>query len=913
MGKIYQVVVHGLKDEKMVIDLSNTEEQMQSMTVKQLKEKIAERLPGNAVNRSRRSLSERKIKAIKMDRMGSRQLSSGIVNNLVPAANKYGLMNQGATCYLNSVLQVLFRTKKFRQTVKRHTCKNPHCMDCHLKSLFDDLEKRTARTNKITRTLGIDRVSEQRDAAEYLQKILSLTSDGASQLFHGELTHTKKCACGTQTNTGGQYWHLPLALVDSCSEVYSVVDGIENFFSTSNVDGENKMYCDDCDDKADATLRSVMTHHPDVLTLLLKRFEFDYRYMAYVKIKCTVDVPFTLQIPENQTYELYAVVDHFGDLRSGHYTATIKSDDDDDDRWYNFDDTNVSVNDHQPFIKKSQSAYLLLYKKKTMNAADCTQDTREMSSPEGLQLYISDNYEQHQDVVMIREEHEGKGEEKVGNDSAEDVYIDGYEEKESGDKDMTGVIEMTSGYVTDIGREIGADDQAEKTEVLSVGTQLDKIVEVQSNDSGGIDDTTLRGLQEHLVGDVRQNTPQMNYVKQDVSDGHEQHSYFNKQDNMSNTQMTDEDGKTRSEQLEKNRISSTEYLTKNDKDYEDNVQICQNISEHQEKQYCNLNPFSMDKMGEEERKEMNVKGNEERKIGDDELASWSGKSFFVMQSEVQNKSRVSDSKQIIPKDIHERPQQPSEEEKGVTGENERKRGDDEQVERVGASHKQQHFSQSEKDQNNVGFDNGQDTPEKKISITTHEDVDVEKQAKEQGQKGENEHTQNGEDSSLPQTGLEGRGRLTQNQRFDSDEKMRHVKSQAKAKSAFKEGTMEVRDGTEQGKIIYGKIIEEEYKHHDDGVTKSSTTKNIRITVRTTPKGTRKSCVRFIEINAKSGHKTEQQDILSMGVCNLNLNESNKHSTKRCIGSVEQGNEAIFATDSNAKKSRVVTDAEAAGI
>uniref|UniRef100_A0A3Q3MEE0 Ubiquitin-like domain-containing protein n=1 Tax=Mastacembelus armatus TaxID=205130 RepID=A0A3Q3MEE0_9TELE len=45
MGKLYQVVVHGLRGEKMVIDLCNTEEQMQSMTVKQLKEKIAQRLP----------------------------------------------------------------------------------------------------------------------------------------------------------------------------------------------------------------------------------------------------------------------------------------------------------------------------------------------------------------------------------------------------------------------------------------------------------------------------------------------------------------------------------------------------------------------------------------------------------------------------------------------------------------------------------------------------------------------------------------------------------------------------------------------------------------------------------------------------------------------------------------------------
>lgn len=48
MGKIYQVVVHGIRGEKKTIDLCNTEEQMKSMTVKQLKEKIADKLPGTA-------------------------------------------------------------------------------------------------------------------------------------------------------------------------------------------------------------------------------------------------------------------------------------------------------------------------------------------------------------------------------------------------------------------------------------------------------------------------------------------------------------------------------------------------------------------------------------------------------------------------------------------------------------------------------------------------------------------------------------------------------------------------------------------------------------------------------------------------------------------------------------------------
>ena len=48
MGKIYQVIVNGLNGEKMTIDLCNTEEEMKAMTVGQLKEKIAHRLPGNA-------------------------------------------------------------------------------------------------------------------------------------------------------------------------------------------------------------------------------------------------------------------------------------------------------------------------------------------------------------------------------------------------------------------------------------------------------------------------------------------------------------------------------------------------------------------------------------------------------------------------------------------------------------------------------------------------------------------------------------------------------------------------------------------------------------------------------------------------------------------------------------------------
>ncbi|XP_076016313.1 ubiquitin carboxyl-terminal hydrolase 50-like isoform X7 [Genypterus blacodes] len=274
--------------------------------------------------------------------------------------------NQGSTDYLNSVLQVLYMTDDFREAVDRHAKENPdtECVDRQLKTLFDDLKQHDAYTYLITKKLGIQKVFEQCDAAEYYEKILSLTSAEASQLFHGQLTHRFICVCGAETNTHDAFWSLPLALTDSTSYDYNVVQGIKEFFRDTEVKGENQLYCDTCDAKADATVKCEMKHHPEVLMLLLKRFELDYQYMRYVKINCCVDVPRILQIPKNQAYELYAIVDHCGDLRSGHYTATIQSQE--DKTWYKFNDADVRPNFQlfqEKMTEKSTSAYLLFYKK----------------------------------------------------------------------------------------------------------------------------------------------------------------------------------------------------------------------------------------------------------------------------------------------------------------------------------------------------------------------------------------------------------------------------------------------------------------------------------------------------------------------------------------------------------------------
>ncbi|XP_026209140.1 probable ubiquitin carboxyl-terminal hydrolase creB isoform X3 [Anabas testudineus] len=436
---------------------------------------------------------------VKQQRQIRVRVEKGIRMNFFADAyiNKFkyhGLLNQGATCYLNSVLQVLFMTREFREAVERFTSENPHTeyLDRHLKDLFDDLQSHTAYTYKIINQLGIDRVYEQRDAAEYFEKILTLTSPDASRIFHGQLTHKTICSkCPTEKNTDSLVWHLPLALMDSDREEYSVVDGIEEYFRDSHFSGQDQMYCDKCDDKVDVTIKCEVKHHPEVLVLLLKRFEFDYSYMRYVKNNCSVKVPYILQIPQNQTYELCAVVDHVGDLRGGHYAASIKSQD--DERWYHFNDSTVTLLDYQPFqldnTESSRSAYLLFYRK---------QQTAELSTIGSVLPATSDNSIQSQDGG-IKQEEEVEEAVEVGNDTAEAVSTDKHQETESSrvepEPNVCHVEDQDSGVNVSVSDNekimrhddedsAEAEDQTEKRETLCRDTD----VKVEDHNAAGVDD-----------------------------------------------------------------------------------------------------------------------------------------------------------------------------------------------------------------------------------------------------------------------------------------------------------------------------------------------------------------------------------------------------------------------------------------
>ncbi|KAJ4975516.1 hypothetical protein NE237_000622 [Protea cynaroides] len=130
---------------------------------------------------------------------------------------------------------------------------------------------------------------------------------------------------------------------------------------------EDMWNCPQCKERRQASKKLDLWRLPEVLVIHLKRFSYS-RSMKH-KLETFVNFPihdFDLtkyvahkNNSRRQIYELYALSNHYGGMGSGHYTAHIKLLD--ENRWYNFDDSHISLINEEDV--KSAAAYVLFYRR----------------------------------------------------------------------------------------------------------------------------------------------------------------------------------------------------------------------------------------------------------------------------------------------------------------------------------------------------------------------------------------------------------------------------------------------------------------------------------------------------------------------------------------------------------------------
>lgn len=289
-----------------------------------------------------------------------------------PKGSNVGLINLGATCFANSVIQQLYMIKNFRYSLlSLEEDVHDKAIVMETQKAFGVLEEKQYNSyalKGLMDAMKID-VQSQKDVSEFITTLFDNLQEGLK--------------CTKQANVIKETFEFNVASEIICREcktvrenVYSslllslevkgntdIAESLISYIKSETLEKDNAYQCDNCSKKVTAEKREILTTLPNILLVHLKRFELnfdggnskvnnyfefpqDLNLEAFTKPPRFKDGP-SADLGKNEpktlpksyyTYKLRGVIVHSGSINHGHYYSFIRDSERSEDYWLEFND-----------------------------------------------------------------------------------------------------------------------------------------------------------------------------------------------------------------------------------------------------------------------------------------------------------------------------------------------------------------------------------------------------------------------------------------------------------------------------------------------------------------------------------------------------------------------------------------------
>ncbi|OMJ68136.1 hypothetical protein SteCoe_34501 [Stentor coeruleus] len=282
-----------------------------------------------------------------------------------------GIKNFGSTCYINSVLHLLFSIDNFKKSLIQKDIYNPElkCIQYMFEkleySILNPINTRAIVSNFLMFEESINPI-QQMDATEFLNHLLDkLSKENLDFFFKIGIEFSIVCHyCKSQRSKIENSYILQLEVKGN----KNLKECLRKYFEKELMIKENKYYCENCQGLQDAEKSVRLSFLPTNLFIAFTRFQYDpnKRKMVTINDDCLFQEKILLN---EKLYILKGVVIHIGNEEGGHYIALINT----KNTWLKFNDGKIekiifNINNIKQTVGYTQykenvniNPYILLY------------------------------------------------------------------------------------------------------------------------------------------------------------------------------------------------------------------------------------------------------------------------------------------------------------------------------------------------------------------------------------------------------------------------------------------------------------------------------------------------------------------------------------------------------------------------